>query len=150
MGVAGIVAIGVPFVWLGMVVAISVLEAPLKFRAPGITLALGLGIGRIVFRALGVAELALAAALTAVLASAVTVGGPRVGAVAGMLLGSLWLMLLVQIGLLRPRLDRRAVRVLAGDNPPRSMLHLVYITLEAVKVVVLLALGSSLITGFTA
>ena len=117
-GLAGIVAIGVPFVWLGMVVAISVLETPLKFRTPGITLGLALAIGRIVFRALGVAELTLADALTAALAAAETVGEPRVGVADGILPGSLWLMLLVQIGLLRPRLDRRVVRVLAGDNPP--------------------------------
>ena len=31
------------FVWLGMVLAISFLEAPLKFRAPGVTLPIGLG-----------------------------------------------------------------------------------------------------------
>ena len=49
------------FVWLGMVVAISFLEAPLRFQAPGMTLAIGLGIGRLVFRALNVAEVVLAA-----------------------------------------------------------------------------------------
>ena len=48
-------------VWLGMVLAISFLEAPLKFRAPGITLALGLGIGRLVFAALNRVEVVLAA-----------------------------------------------------------------------------------------
>jgi hypothetical protein len=47
------------FVWLGMVLAISFLEAPLKFRAPGVTLSIGLGIGRLVFRALNAAEVAL-------------------------------------------------------------------------------------------
>jgi hypothetical protein len=40
----------VTFVWLGMVLAISFLEAPLKFRAPGVTIPVGLGIGRLVFR----------------------------------------------------------------------------------------------------
>jgi hypothetical protein len=40
-----IVAAAAPFVWLGMVLAISFLEAPLKFRAPGVTLPPGLGIG---------------------------------------------------------------------------------------------------------
>jgi hypothetical protein len=39
-----LIEVAVPFVWLGMVLAISLLETPLKFRAPGITLALGLGI----------------------------------------------------------------------------------------------------------
>ena len=53
------VAVAAVFVWLGMVVAISFIEAPLKFRAPGVTLPIGLGIGRLVFRALNGAELAL-------------------------------------------------------------------------------------------
>ena len=44
------------FVWLGMVLAISFLETPLKFRAPGVTMQIGLGIGRLVFRALNVVE----------------------------------------------------------------------------------------------
>jgi hypothetical protein len=43
------VALAVACVWLGMVLAISFLEAPLKFRAPGVTLAVGLGIDRLVF-----------------------------------------------------------------------------------------------------
>jgi hypothetical protein len=49
---ASAVAAAVVFVWLGMVLAISFLEAPLKFRAPNVTLQIGLGIGRLVFRAL--------------------------------------------------------------------------------------------------
>ena len=32
------VALAVPFVWLGMVLAISFIVAPLKFRAHGVTL----------------------------------------------------------------------------------------------------------------
>jgi uncharacterized membrane-anchored protein len=35
------VSVAVVFVWLGMVLAISFLEAPLKFRAPNVTLAIG-------------------------------------------------------------------------------------------------------------
>jgi hypothetical protein len=31
-------AVAVTFVWLGIVLAISFLEAPLKFRAPNVTL----------------------------------------------------------------------------------------------------------------
>ncbi|MFT4087805.1 MAG: hypothetical protein QM658_11780 [Gordonia sp. (in: high G+C Gram-positive bacteria)] len=45
-------SVALVFLWLGMVAAISFLEAPLKFQAPGITVPLGLGIGRLVFRAL--------------------------------------------------------------------------------------------------
>lgn len=38
------VAAAVTFVWLGMAVEISFLEAPLKFRAPGVTVPIGLGV----------------------------------------------------------------------------------------------------------
>ena len=37
MSVAPAVAVAGVFVWLGMVLAISFLEAPLKFRAPNVT-----------------------------------------------------------------------------------------------------------------
>lgn len=57
------VQVGVAFTWLGMVCGISFLEAPLKFRAPGITVPLGVGIGRLVFRALNRVEGMLAAVL---------------------------------------------------------------------------------------
>ena len=52
------VAVALTFLWLGMVLAISFVEAPLKFRAPGVTLPIGLGIGRLVFRALNAVEVA--------------------------------------------------------------------------------------------
>ena len=58
-----VLAIALAFVWLGLVVGISLIEAPLKFRAPGITVPLGLGIGRLVFRALNAVEVVLALVL---------------------------------------------------------------------------------------
>ena len=61
MSAAAAIAVAVAFVWLGMVVAISFLEAPLKFRAPNVTLQVGLGIGRLVFRALNSVEIAFVA-----------------------------------------------------------------------------------------
>jgi hypothetical protein len=45
--IAAAIATAVTFTWLGMVLAISFLEAPLKFRAPGVTIPIGLGIGRL-------------------------------------------------------------------------------------------------------
>ena len=45
----------VPSLWLGLIIGLSLIEAPLKFTAPGITTPLGLGIGRIMFTALGIA-----------------------------------------------------------------------------------------------
>ncbi|MGH3797957.1 MAG: hypothetical protein ACRDSP_24095 [Pseudonocardiaceae bacterium] len=144
-GIDVVVQIAVPFIWLGMVLGISGLETPLRFRAPGITVALGLGIGRLVFRALNAAELVLAVVLTvAVLAGA---RGPGTTAIAVLI--ALWVLLVAQVAVLRPRLDRRARRILAGDAPPRSHLHLAYIALEGVKFVLLPVLGVILILGGT-
>jgi hypothetical protein len=132
-----LVAIALPFTWLGLVLGISVLETPLKFRAPGITLALGLGIGRLVFRALNRAELAIAVVLTLVLAH-------RARSWPLIVLGATDVLLLTQMLWLRPRLDRRALRIIEGDEAPASSLHLVYIALEAVKVVLLPVIGAGL------
>jgi hypothetical protein len=119
-------------IWLGMVLAISI-EAPLKFRAPGITLPLGLGIGRLVFRALNASEIVLATA-TAVTFALVPRPLP-----ATVLLIALAVTLVVQVALLRPRLEARAAVIIAGETPPKSRTHLVYIALEGVKVIMLVA-----------
>ncbi len=123
------------FTWLGMVLAISFLEAPLKFRAPGVTVPLGLGIGRLVFRALNRVELAL---LALVLVGVAVAPRPELVTVAAALV----VLVGVQLGVVRPGLNRRSDRVLAGEELPRSRGHLVYVALEVVKVVVLVALGS--------
>ncbi|MFG2077239.1 hypothetical protein [Nonomuraea maritima] len=129
------VAVAVTFVWLGMVLAISFMEAPLKFRAPGITVPLGLGIGRLVFHALNGCELVLAA----VLAVSTVAGGP--GAPASAATAVAIAVLLAQLALVRPRLTRRSDAVLAGADVPRSRAHLAYLALELVKVLALVAGG---------
>ncbi|WP_016881392.1 MULTISPECIES: hypothetical protein [unclassified Rhodococcus (in: high G+C Gram-positive bacteria)] len=129
------VAIAVTFVWLGMVLAISFLEAPLKFRAPEVTVRVGLGIGRLVFRALNRIEIVWAA----ILVVTVIVGGPRAGAVAAAMTAVT--VLVVQVAVVRPRLTRRSNRVLAGEDVPRSRAHHVYVGLETVKVLALLTTG---------
>ncbi|AQT81059.1 hypothetical protein B1R94_20025 [Mycolicibacterium litorale] len=126
------------FVWLGMVLAISFVEAPLKFRAPGVTIALGLGIGRLVFRALNASEIVLAAVIVA----ALVVGTPSAGVTAAILvaIGAL----LVQVIGVRPYLTRRSDAVLADASQAetgRSLAHYVYVVFEVVKVVALLVGG---------
>jgi len=134
------VAVAVTFVWLGMVLAISFLEAPLKFRAPGVTIPIGLGIGRLVFRALNLVE----AVLAVVVVAAVAAGDPP-GRVVGPVAAAAAL-LLAQLLVVRPRLNRRSDRVLAGEDLPRSRDHVYYVALEAAKVAALIALGIGLFT----
>ncbi|MFF7146114.1 hypothetical protein ACFZB5_33815 [Streptomyces nodosus] len=130
----------VVFLWLGMVLAISFLEAPLKFRAPGVTIPIGLGIGRMVFRALNLVEAVLAAAVVA----SVAVGGSPSAAVV-VLTVAVAVLLAVQLGVVRPRLNRRSDRVLAGEELPRSRGHVYYVAFEIAKVIALTALGISLL-----
>ena len=134
-------ATAMTFVWLGMVTAISFVEAPLKFRAPGVTLPIGLGIGRLVFRALNIAELTLAV----VLASAVLATMPAARIIISATVPVV--ILVVQIVLVRPRLARRSDRVLAGNDAPRSNAHYWDVGLEVLKVVALLIVGVLLLTA---
>jgi hypothetical protein len=124
-----------------MVLAISFLEAPLKFRAPGVTVPVGLGIGRLVFRALNSVE----AVLAAVVLAAVLAGGASAGVLGPAV--AVTVLLAVQVGLVRRRLGRRSDRVLAGEELPRSRGHLAYVGLELAKVVLLVVLGVALLAA---
>jgi hypothetical protein len=129
------------FLWLGMVLAISFLEAPLKFRAPGVTVPIGLGIGRLVFRALNGVEAVLAVVLVVAIIADDLATGAVVGAVIAVV------VLVVQLAAIRPVLNRRSDRVLAGEELPRSRAHLGYIATEAIKVAALVVTGVLALTS---
>ncbi len=138
------VAVAATLLWLGMVAAISFLEAPLKFRAPGLELRVGLAIGRIVFRALNLVEIVWVIVLAVCLSAdpqSTTI--TTVACIAAALL-------IVQLAAVRPRLNRRSDLVLAsapGTEVPRSRAHHVYIVLEVLKVAALVALGCYLLAA---
>ncbi|WP_430333738.1 hypothetical protein [Rhodococcus sp. ACT016] len=132
-----------PAFWLGLVVAISFLEAPIKFRAPGVTIPIGLGIGRRVFRALNIVEIVVLVVLwVAALAADVS---PSAGE--RNLLAALTIVLAIQVAGIRPPLSRRSDRVLAGEELPRSRAHLLYVAFEVVKVVLLIWLAVVTVTA---
>jgi hypothetical protein len=135
MNASWAVAVAAIFVWLGMVLAISFLEAPLKFRAPDVTLRIGLGIGRLVFQALNGAEIVLAA----VALVALSFDLPPTRIVAAIIVAIV--ALAGQLLAVRRWLNRRSDAVLAGQAGPRSRAHYVYIGLELIKVVALLVSG---------
>ena len=118
-------------VWFGMVLAISFIETPLKFRAPGVTIPIGLGIGRLVFRALNGAE-----ALLALIAVVAVLNGLNSPVAAGATVVAV-ACLALQILLVRPALGRRTKSVLAGHDAPRSHAHWAYVGLEVLKIVAL-------------
>jgi hypothetical protein len=135
------IAVAVTFVWLGMVLAISFLEAPLKFRAPGVTLQIGLGIGRLVFRALNTVEVGFTLVILAIV-----VAGPTPARIVVAFFVA-FAALAIQLVAVRPRLTRRSDQVLAGSDGPRSRAHYAYVGLEVVKVVGLVVAGILLLTA---
>lgn len=134
------VAVAATFLWLGMVIAISFMEAPLKFRAPNATVPICLGIGRLVFRALNSAEFLLAAVIGAAFALQRPTGGIAVAYAVAVA------MLVAQVLAVRPALGRRADQVLSGLDAPRSRAHYAYVGLELIKVAALVPLGVLLLS----
>lgn len=116
----------VPALWLGLIIGISFLEAPLKFQAPGITIELGLGIGRLVFAAMNIVEGVFAILL--VLAAL----RPRLTRTHVIVLGAIVLALLVKVALIRPSLNAETDLVLAGLSDGGSGWHYAYIACEVV------------------
>jgi hypothetical protein len=139
MSVASAVAAAVTFVWLGLVTAISFVETPLKFRAPDVTLPIGLGIGRLVFGALNRLEM-----LFGVVIAVALVAGARPAA-AVVAYAVVVAALVVQLAVLRPRMNRRTDAVLAGAERPRSRRHHYYVGLELLKVIALITAGALLL-----
>jgi hypothetical protein len=145
MPVAWGVAVAGIFVWLGMVLAISFMEAPLKFHAPGVTLQVGLGIGRLVFRALNASELVLGVMVLV----ALQFEPPPARVMVAILVAVV--MLAVQLIAVRPALTRRSDVVLADEQGVgtrrRSRGHYVYIGLELIKAIALLVSGILLLAA---
>lgn len=128
------------FIWLGMVLGISFLEAPLKFRAPGVTLPIGLGIGRLVFHALNTVEVVFA-----LVVGAIVVAGPTPVRITSALSVAV-VALALQLIMVRPKLTRHSNKVLAGLDVPRSRAHYAYVGFEAIKTVALLSAGILLVS----
>ncbi len=128
--------VAIPFIWFGATGAISFMEAPLKFQAPGITLPHGLGIGRLVFFVLNKIEIVLAVIFLFSL-----IGRRMIGRAALVIFGIIAAILIAETVWLLPALDARAEKVIAGTAEPFSNLHLIYIALDAFKFVLLFVLG---------
>lgn len=122
--------------WLGFFMAISFMEAPLKFTAPGLSMAEGLQIGKIIFKSLNTCEWAfLLILLITCIAKKTSRRGLylifAIGAI--MLVESLWLL---------PVLDIHANEIIRGGIVTSHTAHWLYIVLEVIKVPVLLLIGT--------
>lgn len=116
--------------WIGFVGAISFMEAWLKFKAPGVTIPLGVGIGRIIFFALNKVEIILLVTILCnlictkekfILSSNIILLLP----IAVLITQTLWLL---------PALDTRAELYIKGEFVEPSFHHMLYIILEVFKI----------------
>lgn len=128
------------FIWIGLVCAISFLESWLKFRAPGITLSLGLGIGRLVFNALNTIEWVMAFIVLATLFNL----RPGFTLTEIMLFLLPLFILCLQTFWLLPALDLRATARIENQPLPQSNLHFFFAGAEVIKVIFLTFFGISL------
>jgi len=99
-------------------------------------LALGLGIGRLVFQTLNIIEIAFAVMLVVSFLvsrpSGLFVKAAAAVIVTLLALETVWLL---------PALDVRAEAVIQGTAAPFSQMHLLYIAFDAIKFLLLFALG---------
>ncbi len=133
------VAIPLIFIWVGFVCAISFMEAWLKFQAPGVTIPIGLGIGRLVFGALNKVEWVLFLGSVFCLFPLKNLA-PRIK----ILMLLLVVILSIQTFWMLPLLDMRAELFIQGAKVLPSNMHFYFVALELIKVLTLVILGTSL------
>ena len=124
------------FIWAGMICGISFLEAPLKFQAPGITLELGLGIGKLVFGALTKIEMSI----SLLIAAGLVILKP--GRKTWIYYSIPFVTLIIDNAILMPILDARIDIITSGSTPPKSNAHWWYVALEVLKLLSLIAAGT--------
>ena len=130
------------FLWIGFVCAISFMEAWLKFSAPGVTIPIGLGIGRLVFSALNKVEWLLGLLIIGNL----IVSKNKLTTFSNLLYFIPILLLVLQTFLLLPALDARAEIYIQGKTPPASTLHYYFVGIEIIKIGCLAIFGIKLFT----
>lgn len=121
--------------WLGMIVGISFVATPLKFLAPGVTLGIGLDIGRLVFGVFNKIEIAFAL----LMAFLILLGKKKDKSLVAF--GLVGLALALQTIWLLPALVERIQWVLEGQQLSPSSLHSIYVGLEALKIMALAVFG---------
>ena len=122
-------AIAITYLWIGFICAISFMEAWLKFKAPGVTMPIGLGIGRLVFNALNKVEWVFAIATII----SILVSKNSFFNIDTVIFYVVVALLILQTFWLLPLLDSRAQLLIEGKELPASNFHVYYVGMEIAK-----------------
>lgn len=124
------------FIWLGGICVISFMESWLKFTAQGVTLPIGLSIGKLVFSWLNRLEWIF----TLVIFFNFFITSQNLNYLKVLFIIILG-CLIIQSTWLLPVLDRRANLIISGHGVEPSFHHFYYVGLELIKAFSLLLLG---------
>lgn len=113
------------------------MEAWLKFRAEGVTIGIGLSIGRLVFSALNKVEWIFAIAILI----EILLSNERWFSSKFIAYFIPFLILILQTFVLLPQLDARALLHIQQAVVPASNLHFYYVGMEVIKVISLSLFG---------
>jgi hypothetical protein len=126
--------------WFGMTAGVSLLAVPAQFGATAATRAVSVDVASTIFTALNKAELV---ALVLLLVVVRVSGNARKWWAACLVIA---FIVLLQTAWLLPELADRSQQILAGTEPPPSIAHAAYSTLELAKLGLLLILGLAAIS----
>ncbi|MGE0626236.1 MAG: hypothetical protein AB7O43_00315 [Hyphomicrobiaceae bacterium] len=128
------------FVWAGLLLGVSFVATPAKFLAPSLPLTQALDVGRWTFYVLAWIEWGFAVATALLIVAACRASSAGIGLVAGLVV-VVAAALAVETFVLRPLLDERVLRIMAGKTVPPDSWHAVYIALEALRLALIFAAG---------
>lgn len=136
-------AVAATFIWIGFLCAISFMEAWLKFRAPGVTIEIGLGIGKLVFGALNKVEIVLAL----IILFNLLLNKSKQLSVGSIFFYVAFVIVLLETFWALPALDKIANLVIHDQPLPPSNLHIYYVVMEVIKLGCLILFGIQLLNG---
>ena len=128
------VTIVLPTLWIGLLLGISFIATPVKFKAQSLTLPVALDVGRVTFGLFSRVEQFLVVFLAAIYGALDRAVWPVILTV--LLVG----LVVLQAVWLLPSLNRRIGLVIAGEKAPPSYTHVAYGAAEALKLMTLMAL----------
>ena len=132
--------VAITFIWIGFILSISFMEAWLKFKAPGVTLTIGLSIGKLIFNTLNKIEWSF---LIIILSTCFFTSSNLLKDQKSLLILPSFILIIQTIWFL-PKLNARAKRLINGEKIKISPIHFYYVVSELIKVISLTLFGSKL------